>query len=70
VKKAEDTGDLILRFYEYGGGTVKANIAPNLPVKEMAIVDLMERPLNEIIDKGQLTFTPYEIHSVKVALDR
>ena len=70
VKKAEETDDLILRFYEYGGGTVKANIATNLPVKEIAIVDLMERPLNEIIDDGQLTFTPYEIHSVKVVLDR
>ncbi|NLA58030.1 MAG: alpha-mannosidase [Firmicutes bacterium] len=70
VKKAEDTEDLILRFYEYGGGTVQANITPNLPAKELAIVDLMERPLNEIIDNGQLTFTPYEIHTVKVTLDR
>jgi alpha-mannosidase len=70
VKKAEDTDDLILRFYEYSGGRVKADIKPNLPAKELAVVDLMERPLGEAIDEGQLTFTPFEIHSVKVALDR
>ena len=42
---------LILRFYEYSGGRVKADIKPNLPAKELAVVDLMERPLSEAIDE-------------------
>lgn len=69
VKKAEDTDDLILRFYEYGGGEVKATVRPSLPVKELSATNLMERPLGETIT-DELTFTPYEIQTVRVALDR
>ena len=68
VKKAEDSDALILRFYEYGGGEVKANIAPNLPVKDLSTTDLMERPLGETI-ADELSFTPYEIHTIKASLD-
>jgi alpha-mannosidase len=67
VKKAEDTDGLILRFYEYGGGEVTANVKPNLPANKLSMTDLMERPLGETID-DKLTFTPYEIHTVKLSL--
>jgi alpha-mannosidase len=68
VKKAEDTDDLILRFYEYGGGEVTTKVVPNLPVKELSATDLMERPLGKTVG-DELTFTPYEIHTVKVSLE-
>lgn len=66
VKKAEDSDDLILRFYEYGGGRAITPVKPNLPVKEIVETDLMERPVES--DDDLEVLTPFEIKTLKVSL--
>lgn len=69
VKKAEDSDDLILRFYEYGGGNAKAVVKPNLPVDGLSETNLMEEVVADSI--GDVAcLTPFEIKTVKAHLKR
>jgi alpha-mannosidase len=69
VKKAEDDGSLILRFYEWAGkaGDVKLQIPPG--ATSAADADLMERPGESVRLQGETVTVPtkpYEIRTVKV----
>jgi alpha-mannosidase len=69
VKKAEDDGSLILRFYEWAGktGDVKLQIPPGATSASEA--DLMERPEESVRLEGQtvsIPIKPYEIKTIKV----
>lgn len=59
VKKAEDSDDRILRFYEAAGGSVRASIRL-YGYEAVSLCDLLERP----VASGDLTVTPEgaEIH--------
>ena len=59
VKKAEDSEDRILRFYEAAGGSVRASIRL-YGYEAVSLCDLLERP----VASGDLTVTPEgaEIH--------
>ncbi len=47
VKAAEDDGRLIVRLVEMHGGRGRLRVQWNLPVGDVATVDLLERPLSE-----------------------
>jgi len=69
LKKAEDDGSLILRFYEWAGksGDVKLQIPPG--AISAADADLMERPGESVRLQGETVTVPtkpYEIKTVKV----
>jgi len=73
LKKTEDSNDLILRVYESRGERTKANIEFNFPVKEIAEVDLLERPVkNSDISFRNSGFSfsmnPYEIKTFRLRL--
>lgn len=69
VKKAEDSDDLILRFYEYGGGNAKTVVKPNLEVEKLSETNLMERVVTEEIPE-EAVLSPFEIKTVKAQLKR
>ncbi len=69
VKKAEDSDDLVLRFYEYGGGNAQARVKPNLDVVQLAETDLMEQVVADQIDSNA-TLSPFEIKTVKAQINR
>lgn len=69
LKKAEDDGALILRFYEWAGkdGDVKLQIPPG--AQSAAETDLMERPIGSAgLQNNVLTVhaKPYAIETIKV----
>ncbi|MEO3870251.1 glycoside hydrolase family 38 C-terminal domain-containing protein [Nonomuraea sp. B12E4] len=48
VKLADDeSGDVIVRFHEAGGGRTRATLTPGFPVAEVVATDLLERPIEE-----------------------
>lgn len=69
VKKAEDSDDIILRFYEYGGGNATAVVKPNVAVEDLAETNLMEAVVAENIG-DTVCLTPYEIKTIKARIKR
>ncbi len=70
VKRAEDGGALIVRFYEWGGkgSNVKLQLPPG--AASAAETDLMERPAGSISLQGgtvSVPTKPYEIKTVKIS---
>jgi alpha-mannosidase len=68
VKKAEDSDDLVLRFYETSGKDTKAMINVDETVKGATRTDLMEKELSEIpTQKGSIeaTIPRYGIETIK-----
>jgi len=70
VKRAEDGGALIVRFYEWGGkeSTVRLLFPPG--AESAAETDLMERPAGSISLQGgavSVPTKPYEIKTVKIS---
>jgi alpha-mannosidase len=73
VKKAEDSNDIILRWYEAEGKDCVATIRLSAPVKEAWETDLMEKPLGKVSIRGGALAVPtghFEIKSVKVGVGR
>jgi len=68
VKKAEDTGDVIVRIHEYMGARGKVTLRSDFPVDAWRETDLLERPLGPWSNEGEmtLTFRPYEIKTLAV----
>ncbi|MBV9342595.1 MAG: alpha-mannosidase [Acidobacteria bacterium] len=69
VKKAEDDGDLVIRFYEWAGKA--ADVTLQLPpgAEQASETDLMERQSGRLaLAKGALTahIAPHEIKTVRV----
>jgi alpha-mannosidase len=69
VKKAEDDGSLVLRFYEWAGkpGTVTVQLPS--AVASASATDLMERPNTSLKVSGnevQVPTKPYDIQTVKL----
>lgn len=72
VKRAEESGDLIVRLYETSGGKSRARLKLNFPYRRLEWVDLLEEPSGDAPQAagGELPiqFGPFEIKTVKVVL--
>ena len=69
VKKAEDSEDLILRFYEYGNRREKVKVKMNSKIKNINECNLIEENIREIESDDcdfEFEITPYEIKSFKI----
>ena len=69
VKKAEDDGSLVLRFYEWAGKETDAKLQLPAGAKKVSETDLMEKPLAELsVQDGTVTVhtKPYEIKTIRV----
>jgi alpha-mannosidase len=70
VKKAEDNDDLIVRLYESTGATTHAAMQFGCPVSAVSLVNLLEeaaRPSPLSGNQVNLTFGPYEIHTLRLS---
>jgi alpha-mannosidase len=72
IKKAEDDGSLILRFYEWAGK--ESDVKVQLPgtAQSAEETDLMERPIGSLsMHNGAVTVhtKPYEIKTIKVKVN-
>jgi alpha-mannosidase len=70
VKKAEDSNDLIVRFYESHGAHQKATLTLNRPLKAAAKLNLLETEEKaEKTSKNQikLALRPFEVVSLKLS---
>lgn len=70
VKKAEDSGHLILRLYETAGTGAAARLSLGLDCRTIEEADLMEKPVELLAGESNelvLTFTPFEIKTLRVA---
>jgi alpha-mannosidase len=72
IKKAEDRETIIVRLHEMEGSRAKAAIASSIKVKCWREVNLMEdEAFTEFIQRPmELTFTPYEIKTIEIEMDR
>jgi alpha-mannosidase len=73
LKKAEDDGSLILRFYEWAGTTGDVSVRLPSAIASAAETDLMERPIDSLKvngDEVQVPTKPYEIQTVKVQFSK
>jgi alpha-mannosidase len=69
LKRAEDDGALVLRFYEWAGKETDVRIQLPPGAQSASDADLMERPVGTLaVQKGVVTVhtKPYEIKTVKV----
>jgi alpha-mannosidase len=69
VKKAEDDGSLILRFYEWAGKESDVNIVLPVGARSASETDLMERPIGDLAVRGGVVAVhtkPYEIKTIRV----
>jgi len=73
VKKAEDSDELVLRFYEWAGkdGAIRMQLPPG--ASSASETDLMERPIASLgLQNGAISIhtQPYEIKTVKIEFPR
>jgi alpha-mannosidase len=69
LKKAEDSGAVILRFFETTGMSTQAEVELFKEIKRLTTVDLLEREENEIPFEGNkfnLEVKPFEIVTLKL----
>lgn len=72
IKPAENDQGLIIRLYESSGSSVKTSLNLNLSVVEAWLTDLTEAtsdPLDINDQAIKLTFTPFEIKTIRIVLD-
>ncbi len=70
VKRAEDSGDLVVRLYEAHGGHAEARLTSSLPVAGVRECSLLEDDGEELTWTGggvDLSFRPFQIRSLKLA---
>ncbi|NXJ71981.1 MA2C1 mannosidase, partial [Rostratula benghalensis] len=76
LETAEDRpGAVVLRLYEAHGSTVVAWLRTSLPVGEVTLCDLLERPVARsrlpLEERGiRLSFTPFRVLSLLLVLRR
>jgi alpha-mannosidase len=74
LKKAEDSDDIILRLYEPYGNRGQTTLETALPLKEAAIVNILEEQAGELVveDEQRITvsFTPFQVISLKLTFAR
>jgi alpha-mannosidase len=73
IKKAEDDGSLILRFYEWAGKELDVKIVLPVGAQSASETDLMERPVGDLgVPGGVVTVhtKPYEIKTIRVRFAR
>ncbi|MMZ63926.1 hypothetical protein D1872_262150 [compost metagenome] len=71
VKKAEDSGHLILRLYETAGTAARGTLELGFDCRVIEETDLMEAPIRVLGKNGrevELDFTPFEIKTIRVEL--
>ncbi|GAI09440.1 unnamed protein product, partial [marine sediment metagenome] len=71
LKKAEDSDEVILRFFETIGEATVAELELFRVIKRAAVVDLLERELYELKADGnklRLEVKPFEIVTLKLKL--
>jgi alpha-mannosidase len=70
VKKAEDTGDMVVRLHELAGKRGPVRLAGDWGVLSYQECDLLERPLGEPVEGPELLLSvkPYEIRTFLVRL--
>ncbi len=70
IKKAEETDELIIRFYENENKRCKVNLTFGIDLKEVREVNLIERDLGLIYELGsnsiEVEVKPYEIKTLKI----
>jgi alpha-mannosidase len=69
VKKAEDDGSLVFRFYEWAGKESDVKIVLPVGSQSASEADLMERPIGELALQGGAVIVhtkPYEIKTIRV----
>jgi len=69
LKKAEDSDEVILRFFETEGETTEAQVELFRNIKRLTLVDLLEREEKELPFSGNvfnLEVKPFEIVSLKL----
>jgi alpha-mannosidase len=73
IKKAEDDGSLILRFYEWAGKESDVKIVLPVGAQSASETDLMERPIGDLAVPGGVLAVhtkPYEIKTIRVRFAR
>jgi alpha-mannosidase len=73
IKKAEDDGSLILRFYEWAGRESDVKIVLPAGAESASETDLMERPIGDLAVAGGVLAVrtkPYEIKTIRVSFAR
>jgi alpha-mannosidase len=73
IKKAEDSGDIIVRLYESHGAHQKAALTTSLPMKKATKVNLLEteeKAMRASKNKVPLELRPFEVVSLKLALGK
>eukprot|EP01116_Phalansterium_solitarium_P008232 TRINITY_DN2178_c0_g1_i3.p1 TRINITY_DN2178_c0_g1~~TRINITY_DN2178_c0_g1_i3.p1 ORF type:complete len:1036 (+),score=353.53 TRINITY_DN2178_c0_g1_i3:2026-5133(+) len=71
VKKAEDSAAVVVRLYESDGARGTVRLTTSLPVKAAALCNLLEeddKPVQLVGDSVTLSFTPFQIITVKLSL--
>lgn len=71
LKKAEDSDEVVLRFFETIGEATVAELELFRMIKRAAVVDLLERELYELKADGnklRLEVKPFEIVTLKLKL--
>jgi alpha-mannosidase len=69
IKKTEDTGDIILRFYEASGKDVKAVISADMALKTVWKTNLMEQGATEMPTSGrdiEVSISRHAIETLKI----
>ncbi len=69
LKKAEDSDEVILRFFETKGEATEAEVELFKEIKRLTLVDLLEREEKELPFSGnkiRLEVKPFEIVSLKL----
>jgi alpha-mannosidase len=74
LKRAEDSGDLLLRLYEPHGDRGQTILESALPIERAALVNILEEPLAELpiedTRRVKISFTPFQVISLRLSLRR
>ena len=71
IKKAEDSGHLILRLYETAGAVAKVRLSLSLDCQTIEETDLLENATELLVERkneASLCFTPFEIKTIRIKL--
>jgi alpha-mannosidase len=69
IKRAEDSGAVIVRLYEAWGRPCRARVLTTLPVSRAFLCDLLERNRTEVVVRDgeiELELTPFKIVTLKL----
>lgn len=68
-KLTDTSADIIVRLYETSGGTHRARLHSNIPIRHASLVNLLEEEGEDLPVVNQsviLKFGPYEIHTIRL----